>query len=198
MCTEGKQFKTEELDVLIQDYQLVANINEKCFDRLYSTISFLIVFYSAVIVFGASNQVQTSNFQAIIFLYVLPISTYLLGLFYCLNLFGVLRSTLYLTKLENKIHNCNIIPAEAWNWCNFCTKYSGKRVLTYGTGIMAFLLSPLAFHIWAFFTIHPPCNSCRQKVFFCFIPSICYLIYMVFSLIIISSMIKIKEEIEGK
>ena len=69
----------KSIELLLEEYKIISDIAEKYFDRMYSTINFVLIYYGAIltIVFNIDNK---DEFNVILFTYFLPIGTYILGL----------------------------------------------------------------------------------------------------------------------
>lgn len=74
----------KSIELLLEEYKIISDIAEKYFDRMYSTINFVLIYYGAIltIVFNIDNK---DEFNVILFTYFLPIGTYILGLLYMYN-----------------------------------------------------------------------------------------------------------------
>lgn len=131
------------LELLLEDYKIIVDIGEKYFDRMYSTLNFVILFYGAILalIYGTDNSAP----MVLIFYYYLPVGTYILGLFYAYNSFAITKQGLYLIKIEKQIKKisrkqykarCNYL---GWNIWAKSKKYNGNYILPYGTSL-CFLL----------------------------------------------------------
>ena len=184
-------------ELMIRDYQLVMETGEKCFNRMYSTLNFLIIYYGAVLYVGLQSAMLPD--RLLIFLYALPFPTYLLGLFYCYNLVSLMRSTLYLTRLENAMHAVpdGPMPADVFRWSDFCNRHSSRRTLVYGTGLMAFVLAPIILFVWTCNVIGLQVSGMLETLGFIVFPLSAYAAFLLFTGLILWKAWPIYKEIKS-
>ncbi|MBQ6959579.1 MAG: hypothetical protein IJP78_01235 [Clostridia bacterium] len=121
-----------------EKWKEINEIAEKCFDRLYQTITFIMSYYA---IFSAAISLTSPDKMVIIAILnvFLPIGTYVIGLFYAFNLFSIGRATEYLLNLEKP---------DDWN--HFCHGNRNNLFLPYGTGFMFFLFLPVLDYLIAY------------------------------------------------
>ncbi|MEG1396688.1 MAG: hypothetical protein RSC82_06900 [Oscillospiraceae bacterium] len=71
------------LELCVDEYKLIQTTSEKYFDYMYRTLNLYLLFLSAVLVFGLSQDSQLV-FSAI-FCYLIPVFSMIFGLLFCYN-----------------------------------------------------------------------------------------------------------------
>lgn len=201
------------LELCVDEYKLIQATSEKYFDYMYRTLNLYLLFLSAVLVFGLSQDSQLV-FSAI-FCYLIPVFSMIFGLLFCYNscalakigYIGIVqeRTMRKLCKSENQ--QCNMA-----GWITFAKQFHGGwYILSYGTILMLYFLIPLASICYALFfngMVNIGINHLFANIFLSILPFLFYLIYLVFMLFIISSILQnvrwtsqelreIEEEIEA-
>lgn len=202
---KGENMKSIEL--LLEEYKIVAEISEKYFDRMYLTINFVLIYYGAIltIVFTKNNKYE---FNIFMFTYFLPVGTYILGLLYAYNSLVLARVGLHSIEIEKLIIAYGTFENNqkcflGWNIRSKSKKYNGHFILSYGTVLMFFILSPICDFFIAYelndskwfinyFNMKLLNTSINVGQF------VFYIIYMMFMLIIIMNCKKIGRETNEK
>lgn len=137
----------KSIELLLEEYKVISSIAEKYFDRMYSTINFVLIYYGAIltIVFNMNTKF---DFNVMLFTYFLPIGTYILGLLYVYNSLVLTRVGLHCVELENLIRTYGVLENSqtcflGWNIRSKVPKYNGHFILSYGTVLMFFILAPI-------------------------------------------------------
>lgn len=137
----------KSIELLLEEYKVVVDIGEKYFDRMYSTINFVLAYYGAIltIVFTKTGKYEFNTF---LFTYFLPIGTYILGLLYAYNSLVLARIGLHSIELEKLIIAYGTLENNqkcfwGWNIRSKSKKYNGHFTLSYGTVLMFFILAPI-------------------------------------------------------
>lgn len=193
------------IELLLEEYKIVVNIGEKYFDRMYATLNFTMLFYGAVLTLAYSEN--NSSSPELVFAYLLPIGTYIMGLFYGYNSFVLTRNGYAMVIIEDMIKghseeeykNCSFL---GWGILSKSTKYNGDYVLTYGTSLAFFILAPIfdllmAFYENKFEIIINITNNHRIDVVICILPFLFYLIYFAFMMRIIRNILKLNAEVKN-
>lgn len=137
------------LEILFAEYELIEGIAEKYFSYMYLCINFTFVFYGAAIaIFHRALDMENGPIITfVVFLYLLPISTYVLGLFYAYNAVAISKVGLFMIKIENdlavlcqRLHY--IKHLHYWN--TFAREYPGGNVVAYGTMLAFYIGLPIA------------------------------------------------------
>ena len=102
------QLEQNNLDLLMGEYKLGEEIGGKYFSYMYSCISYTFLFYgTAILVFYYLITNREGNSYSIVyfalFYYLLPVSTYVFGLFYAYNAVVISRQGYYMIQIENDI-----------------------------------------------------------------------------------------------
>lgn len=192
------------IELLLEEYRIVVNIGEKYFDRMYATLNFVMLFYGAVLtlMYSATNGARPE----LVFGYLLPVGTYILGLFYAYNSFAVTKQGFHCIRIENLIkqyseeknHRCSFI---GWNILAKSKKYNGNYILPYGTSLIFFIFAPVFDLIMAveessFQVIMDFAKSNFGNLIICILPIVFYCIYLPFMIVIIVNIIKLHYEIK--
>lgn len=197
----------KSIELLLEEYKIISDIAEKYFDRMYSTINFVLIYYGAIltIVFNIDNK---DEFNVILFTYFLPIGTYILGLLYMYNSLVLARAGLHCVELEKLINAYGTLENNrkcfgGWNIRAKSKKYNGHFILSYGTVLMFFILAPIC----DFFVAYE-INDGRWFITYTDIKLlnagtilgqfIFYMIYITFMLIVIWDCKKISKETNEK
>jgi len=117
-----------------KQYKLVNTIIEKYFDRLYASIEFIVLFYGAVLAFS-HDKFDEELYQIGMFVYLLPIGTYVIGLLYVFNGFSIVRAGQFLKKIEAN--------EKYIGWHRYSAQKAKGRRLSYGTACVFFLAAPI-------------------------------------------------------
>lgn len=195
----------KNIELLLEEYKIVVNIGEKYFDRMYATLNFTMLFYGAVLTLAYSENNSAS--PELVFAYLLPIGTYIMGLFYAYNSFVLTRNGYAMVIIEDMIKgysekeykNCSFL---GWGILSKSTKYNGDYVLTYGTSLAFFILAPIfdllmAFYENKFEIIINITNNHGIDIAICILPFVFYLIYFAFMMRIIKNILKLNAEVKS-
>lgn len=195
----------DSIGLLLEEYKIVVNIGEKYFDRMYATLNFIMLFYGAVLtlMYNATNSARPE----LVFGYLLPVGTYILGLFYAYNSFAVTKQGLHCIRIENLIkqyseeenHRRSFI---GWNILAKSRKYSGNYILPYGTSLIFFIFAPVFDLIMvleesSLQAIVDFAKSNFENYIICIFPIVFYCIYLLFMIVIIVNIIKLHYEIKA-
>lgn len=184
----------DSVEVLLEEYKFLANVGEKYFDRMYSTINFTIIFYGAILTLVNRDNAQSSM---ILYQYFLPVGTYILGLFYAYNSYVITRQGYHMIRLEKWIryytlNSNNKISFLGWNILS--KKYGGGYILAYGTSLMFFMLAPAFDFAYGWYVnSYKMFNSLIVFIF----PIFFYIIYIIFMSIIIYNIFKMYKMTNG-
>lgn len=197
----------KSIELLLEEYKIVAEISEKYFDRMYSTINFVLIYYGTIltIVFTMNDKYE---FNISLFTYFLPVGTYILGLLYVYNSLVLARIGLHSIELEKLIrtygkYENRQICFWGWNIRSKVKKYNGHFILSYGTVLMFFILAPICDFFIAY---EMNGNSWYMNYFAIKLLNISinigqfvfYIIYILFMLIIIMDCKRISKETTQK
>lgn len=197
-----QQHKQSNLDLLMAEYKLGEEIGGKYFSYMYSCINYTFLFYgTAILVFyniiANHNGKSDSIVYFALFYYLLPISTYVFGLFYAYNAVVISRQGYYMIQIENDIICLNKEMGFTYSlhgWNRISKKQPSGFILPYGTMLIFYLVLPIAFYIfgnvfetYAFFS-----STLLALIFIIVIPYICLLIYLSFMAYLIICMLKMK------
>ena len=190
------------IDLLMEEYRLGEEIGGKYFSYLYSTMNFTIIMYAAVIAVFQSlfKNYQSSSTYLLIFSYLLPVMTYILGLFYSYNAIAISRQGYFMICIEQDIAKlCAQAgvsrPIHGWNILSK-EPPSGCFMLPYGTMLCFYILSPAFFVFfnglqleWATMFTTPLEGAIWVIVF----PCLFFLIYLIFTIIIVGAMFELRK-----
>ena len=192
------------IELLLEEYKIVVNIGEKYFDRMYATLNFVMLFYGAVLTLMYSTDNSAS--PGFVFGYLLPVGTYILGLFYAYNSFVITRQGFHCIRIENLLkkyskeenHRCSFV---GWNIMVKSNKYSGNYILPYGTSLIFFIFAPvfdlsMALRELSIQTILDYLTRSFDNFIICILPVIFYILYLIFTITIIINIIKLHYEIK--
>ncbi len=190
-----------ELSLLIHEYDVGVKIGEGYANRTYNIFYFTSLVYAGVIVLKLNSNEQIQ--QLLIFLYFLPIITYMLGLFYMYNSYVITRQGYYMIKLEIAIkvkqyyETKKITNFVGWN--TFAKIYNGHLILAYGTGIMFYYLLPIFDFVYGIFISEGLFsyqfldNNILNKIFL-YLPFALYICFLIFASMINSKTISLYRE----
>lgn len=192
----------QNYELLLEEYKIGKQVSDCYFRNLYSTISFTLVMYGAILV--VSNKIDEKTIWCIFSLF-LPIATYILGIFYTYNSLVITKHSFYFIYLEMLIklsyYEKNRQNCKFQGWDIFAKKYGGGYILTYGTMLMFYITLPIFDFIYSYsirnwkisiniFTISP-LNS-----IFSILPFVIYFIYLIIIIYIIINICKIHKEMK--
>lgn len=195
----------KNLDILFEEYKLGEEIGGKYFSYMYSTIHFTLILYGAIIAVFQSvfNHYQTSETYFLIFSYLLPVITYILGLFYAYNSVAISRQGYFMLQIEHDIKEiCQSLkmpyPIHCWNSLSKSKKNPNRFILPYGTMLMFYILSPIFFYLFNVFTLCPNVlfpNACAlfSYSFMYVVPGLFLLFYIIFMILLIISMLRFSQ-----
>ena len=196
------QSAQNNLNQLMAEYKIGEEIEGKYFSYMYSCINYTFLFYGAAIVvfynlFNTPNNEKNSMVYFAIFYYLLPISTYIFGLFYAYNAVVICRQGYYMIKIENdiiKLNNEMNFSYPLHGWDRLSKTLPSGYILPYGTMLMFYLGIPTAFYIWGnkFVTFDFISTPIISFTLVKIIPLLCLIIYFIFMIYLICCMFKIK------
>ena len=208
-CNRGQQSpqqhesKQSNLDLLMAEYKLGEEIGGKYFSYMYSCINYTFLFYgAAILVFYNIITSNTGGSDSIayfaLFYYLLPISTYVFGLFYAYNAVAISRQGYHMVQIENDIIRLSREMEFTYllhGWDINSRKLPSGFILPYGTMLIFYLSVPVAFLIFGdifvtfeFFPSRPLASTFITIVSRAFLA-----IYWGFMLYLIICMFKIKK-----
>lgn len=195
--------KQNNLDLLMAEYKLGEEIGGKYFSYMYSCINYTFLFYgAAILVFYNIIANQTGKPDSIVyfalFYYLLPISTYVFGLFYAYNAVVISRQGYYMIQIENDILRLSTEMGFTYlfhGWDRISKKLPNGFILPYGTMLIFYLGFPVAFYIFgnAFVTYDFFSSPQLALIFIRIVPCLCFAIYLLFMLYLIICMYKMKK-----
>ena len=150
LSDEQRHTLEKNLDMLMIEYQMGESIGGKYFSYLYSCLNFTFIFYGAsVAIFHGMTKVSDVDPVVLfwLFKYLLPISTYVLGLFYAYNSIVISRQGYYMISIEQSIISINKRLGFSHNlhgWDLLSKKMPSGFILPYGSMLMIYYLLPLA------------------------------------------------------
>lgn len=194
-----------DMELLLEEYKIVVNVGEKYFDRMYATLNYTMLFYGAVLALAYSGS---NNAPAeLIFAYLLPIGTYIMGLFYTYNSYVLSRNGYAMVIIEDMIkersekehENCSFL---GWGILSKSPKYNGNYILAYGTSLAFFIFAPafdliLAFREKQYQIIVEYTNEHLVNLAICLLPLVFYCIYICFVIKLIMNIFKLNSEVES-
>lgn len=185
----------DKLSLALEEYKLTVSICEKFYDRMYNILYFTIVYYGAIAALAFTQSPEGSYIQSA-FYSLLPAVTYVLGLFYAYNAYSIAKAGLDMLHIETDIQKLAAeIPSEkkkaspkAFQGWILRTRPKRGHDLAYGTALAFFLLAPLLYYLAVFGQYGIPQN------FFAVLSGLCYLIYLLFSAVIIKQLLEVQKE----
>jgi len=202
-CRSKGDTLNRNLDMLMAEYRLGEEIGGKYFSYMYSCINFTFIFYGAALAMLSAPLGDTdANVRQIIhfalFSYVLPVATYVLGLFYAYNLVAILKQGYFMVKIEKDILELNNragFSCQLHAWDTLTLKFP-SATLAYGTMLAAYFFLPLAclfftrYFIYAVFPL-PASLICLVKTV---LPYAFFLIYFLFLLLLLFYMFRLNSK----
>ena len=188
------------LNMLMDEYKFAAGQCENYVTRIYSCINFTFVFYGVVLtvfqnILGRNNDSLTA---LLIFFYLLPVLTYILGLFYAYNAVEICKHSFFLMRIESDIIDLNRrlgFPRHFHGRTAFSKKTPGGFMLPCGTMLVFYLVMSPSVMAYATFLIdfkQLPDTIC-MKLIVRFVPWAFFLIYMAFMSYLIRQMVRFRE-----
>lgn len=185
------------VNILLEEYKNGIEIGEGYANRSYNIIYFSFILYGTVI--ALSVNVQKEYLLQLIYLYLLPISTYIVGLLYMYNSFVLMRQGYYMIRIEMLIklnfYKENNTECYFQGWNILSKLFGGGYILAYGTALIFFITLPIFDFICGFCArnwklIGNISNIKILNVILNILPYIMFLIYVLFALIIIKTTFK--------
>ena len=108
--SEQERHKSEmNLNMLMEEYKFIEEIGEKYFSYMYSCINYTFLFYGAALTLFQSLLRENSDslLTVTVFLYLLPVFTYVLGLLYAYNSVAISKQGFFMIRIENDIIELN-------------------------------------------------------------------------------------------
>lgn len=195
--------KQSNLDLLMAEYKLGEEIGGKYFSYMYSCINYTFLFYGAAIlvfynIIASNTEGSDSIVYFALFYYLLPISTYIFGLFYAYNAVAISRQGYHMIQIENDIIRLSREMGFTYllhGWDISSKKLPSGFILPYGTMLIFYLSIPVAFLIFGniFVTYEFFSSPLQASTFITIIPRAFLAIYLVFMLYLIICMFKMKK-----
>lgn len=195
--------KQSNLDLLMAEYKLGEEIGGKYFSYMYSCINYTFLFYGAAIlvfynIIAHSNGESDSIVYFALFHYLLPISTYVFGLFYAYNAVVISRQGYYMIQIENDIIRLNKEMGFTYllhGWDRISKNLPSGFILPYGTMLIFYFVLPVAFYVFGntFETYTFFSTPLSASIFIKIVPRICLAVYIVFMAILIICMFKMRK-----
>lgn len=191
------------LDILMEEYKLGEEIGGKYFSYMYSCINYTFLFYGAAIlvfynIITNNSGTTDSIVYFTLFHYLLPISTFVFGLFYAYNAVVISRQGYHMIQIENDIIRlCKRIgfsyPLHGWN--RLSKKLPSGFIFPYGTMLVFYLVLPVAFYIYGnvFETYDFFSTPLLSLIFVKIIPCIFLVIYFLIMIRLIYWMFRMKK-----
>ena len=196
----GKELLMNLLDFTLKEYQMIDSRANTYFSYLYLIMGFTFAFFGAILsVFKDSlfPISDASNYLTFILvtLYLLPVVTYVLGLFFAYNSIIIFKAGLYLIRLEKNIfilqtreHVHDDYKMSPWNF--EAKNKKSKFILPYGTMLMLYILLPIATLFFSFYELRTiKIIEPIGKICVYYIPVIFLIIYITFMISLITSML---------
>lgn len=191
----------DNLDMLLTEYRLGEEIGGKYFSYMYSTMNFTFVFYGATLAIFRDLFIdpQSSLLFVLIITYLLPIITYVLGLFYAYNAVAISRQGYFMILIEQDIlHLCKRenyqYPLHGWNiWAK---RVPSGFLLPYGTMLMFYIVLPIAMLIFSVVVIdyYALSSLLRFILFVALIPACLLTVYLIFMIYLIVHMLYLRAQ----
>jgi hypothetical protein len=146
------------IDVICEEYKLSCNSSSKYLQHIYNGLSIYLV--AMVSCFSFNLNIEDIFNYRLIYVFILPILTYVFGLFYCYNGYAIASHGLFQMYCELKIRiliayhmpDIQVDPFYGWNLYKLSNtdekikfpvlKSTNILVLPYGTCLVLFLLTP--------------------------------------------------------
>lgn len=189
---------SQQLKLLIDQYNGSVKDTSKYFDYMYRTVGFFITGITAIMVYAIGSAYGFA--YQFVFIFAIPILTYIFGLFYCYNALAILKCNYYEKVAEVQIKAIWFLKYHNLMFFSRTEYYELNRrgyLITYGTLLMLFIVFP-AVCIWLGY------NHLYKVLLFPFttlndpyliISLLCYCIYMVFIVILISAIMDLRKKI---
>ena len=187
------------LEMLIAEYQFGEEVGGKYFSYMYSILNFTLVFYGAILAIFRDLFVdpQSSVLFVLVITYLLPVVTYILGLFYAYNAVAISRQGYFMIRIESDIIRLNKqfgfkYPLHGWDI--FAKNYPSGFLLPYGTMLMFYIIMPIAMFAFSIIIIDVETlfSLFNFYLFICIIPAILLLVYLIFMTYLIFCMFVLK------
>lgn len=179
----------DNLKLLLEEYKIGKDVIDGYFRNMYNTISFTIVTYGAVLALSSISSKE----KRLMFLYFLPILTYILGLLYIYNLLVIMKHGNYTIRLEmliklryyeKKKENCLF-----QGWDTFIKMYGRGGIISYGTVLAFYILLPVFDFLYGYGQLKINWVELFKGSLYDIIPNlvpiILYIIYIIFVIILI-------------
>lgn len=150
----------DKWEIIFEEYRNANMIVEKYYDRIYHGIQYTLVFYGA-------SAALLKDLNVYLVLFIVPVATYVLGLFYIYNIGAILKQGYFLMKLEGEIKRMcgkEDPPINFQGWHQYAKKDRMSSILAYGTVAMLYLLSPLFIIAFSVFYNVSPINLSGAEV----------------------------------
>lgn len=196
--------KSTNLDLLLEEHNLGEQVGEKYFSYMYSIIQFTFVFYGGLITvlsskFRVIETYRETIVYIIVFVYSLPIVTYILGLFYAYNSVAISRQGYYMIITEGQIRKFVKRKRFGFKYCgwNILSKnVKSGFILPYGTMLMFYFILPVATYFCNIYLVdysHIEKYLIPSVLFIIIIPVFLLYIYIIFMCILIKAMLNIEK-----
>lgn len=191
-------------DFALKEYQMIDAKANTYFSYLYLIMGFTFAFFGAILsifkdsLFPISDPSNYYTFILVV-LYLLPVVTYVLGLFFAYNSVAIYKAGLYLVKLEKRIRkfqSSNHIKSHLrmMPWNIEAKDRKSKFILPYGTMLMLYILLPTAILAFSFYEFHfIKLTRLISVIVVYFLPITFNLTYLVFMVLLIKSMFDYKK-----
>ena len=191
-------------DFALKEYQMIDAKANTYFSYLYLIMGFTFAFFGAILsifkdsLFPISDQSNYYTFILVV-LYLLPVVTYVLGLFFAYNSVAIYKAGLYLVKLEKRIRkfqSSNHIKSHLrmMPWNIEAKDRKSKFILPYGTMLMLYILLPTTILAFSFYEFHfIKLTRLISVIVVYFLPITFNLTYLVFMVLLIKSMFDYKK-----
>lgn len=94
-----------EIILVKSEYDHAYLESQKYYDLIFRTINIYIAFFTTVTVFALDGNKVDEYAKQLIFLIIIPVITYIFGLFYCYYIFAVAKVAYFMTNCEIRIQN---------------------------------------------------------------------------------------------
>lgn len=192
------------IDVLMEEYKNGIIIGEGYANRSYNIINFTFLLYGAVI--ALSVKIQAEYILHMIYFYLLPVATYVLGLFYMYNSFVIMRQGYYMIRIEMYIkiyyYEKNKEESLFQGWNIISKLFGGGYILAYSTALMFYVALPIFDFICGFaFREWRLLGRISQyqiiNMILNILPCVMFIVYIVFVSILIYTTIKMYQTMKN-
>ena len=176
----------KDINLIFEEYKIVNAGSDHYFDYMYRNLSMAILFFTTAFLFALSKDIEYFAL-ILVFLYIIPIFGYIFGLlyFYCISALAKLGYNA--VCIEKELKGVGISGYVKEN-----KKYKVGYVLSYGTSLVLYIVVPLISLIIGRGYIDGNKNSSLffheniviEDLILNKLPLFCYVIYILFAVLI--------------